>query len=409
MSGFSWRAAAPSGEVLAGEMRAPSTAAVRSRLRERGLHPVEVRDREESEPGEGSRGGLVTRDLGGLTGAGRELPLRLARELAGLLAAGFSLDQALGMLETVLDGRSDLLSDLRDRVRRGEAFSDALAAHPERFDEFYVNMARAGEEGSVLAEVLDRLATHLEERAEIRRRIATALVYPAVMTVVGGVAVAVLLLLVIPKFAGILEGAGRSLPLSTALVLGASDAASDLWWLWPGLLAGGAAGLYRWRETAEGRMTTDRWILMLPLIGALRRQVLTARFARTMGTLLESGVDFLAAARATEATVTNRALRSLFREAREDVRRGEPMAGAFGRSPLVPDGAVQMIRTGEESGRLDTLLHRVADIYDRKARERTERLVSLLEPGLVLFFGVVVGFVAYAMLAAILSINEVPL
>lgn len=407
MSGFGWRAATPAGELLTGDMDAASTAAVRSRLRERGLRPIEVSALTEREEVRGIEALLV--DARRLVGSDRELPLRLARELSGMLGAGFTLDQALGMLESVLDRESRLLTELRDRVRRGDAFSEALAAHPDRFDEFYVNMVRAGEEGGVLDDVLRRLADHLEERAEVRRRIASALVYPAVMTVVGGVAIGVLLLLVIPKFAGILEGAGRSLPPSTAAVLGASHVAADVWWLWLTLVVGSALGFARWRSTDTGRITTDRWILTTPPFGTLQREILTARFARTLATLLESGVAFLPAARATEATVTNRALRSLFREARRRVERGEAMADALSASPLVPDAAVRMIRMGEESGRLATLLHRVADIFERRAGERTERLVSLLEPGLVLLFGLVVGFVAYAMLSAIMSINEVPL
>lgn len=405
MSGFAYRAATPDGEVVTGRMEAPGASAVRDHLRREGLYPVHV------EEGRSAREEAPARSLaGGLLRSDRSLPLRLARELSGLLEAGFSLDASLELLADMFpEPGAALVSEVRGQVREGVPLSRGLGEHPERFDRFYVAMVRAGEEAGALPEVLGRLADHLERRAEARRRVTSALIYPAVMTLVGGAAVLVLLVSVLPKFVSILEGTEQQVPLTTALLLDASSLLTDHGWLLVLLAAAAVVAWRRARGTEGGRRRLDAALLSVPLVGRLRREELTSRFCRTLATLLDSGVSFLGAVRAAAETVPNRVFRDTFAAVAEDVERGEPMAPALARSAAVPGLAVRLVRLGEESGRLGPMLRKAADVYDRRVEETTDRLVSLVEPALILFFGVAVGFVAFAMVEAVFSVTQVPM
>lgn len=405
MTAFAYRAATRDGEVVTGRMDAPGAAAVRDRLRREGLYPVRV-----EEGGAAAEEGAGLSLSGRLLRSDRSLPLRLARELSGLLDSGFSLDASLELLADMFpDPGGSLVAGVREQVREGVPLSEALGGRPERFDRFYVAMVRAGEEAGALPEVLGRLADRLERRAEARRRVTSALVYPAIMTVVGGAAVAVLLVSVLPKFVSILEGAEQQVPLTTALLLDVSALLTDHGWL---LLLLGAVAVVAWgriRGTEAGRRRLDAALLSVPLVGRLRREELTSRFCRTLATLLESGVSFLGAVGAAAETVPNRVFRDAFAEVSADVERGEPMAPTLAETGAVPELAVRMVRLGEESGQLGTMLRKAADVYDRRVEETTDRLVSLVEPALILFFGVLVGFVAFAMVEAVFSVTAVPM
>lgn len=405
MNGFRYQAATADGRMVAGRMQAASVTEVRRRLHRDGLFPVEVREAAEGRPRAAGRLSLER-----LFRSDRALALQFTRELSTLLGAGFSLDRSLGLLEEVLSDERGVavVSTVRERVREGKPFSEALGEFPNLFSRFYLSTVRAGEEAGALGPVIARLAAHLERTAEVRSRVASTLVYPAIMTAVGGAAVLVLLFGVIPKFVEILEGANQALPLSTAVVVGVSRLAGD-WW-WAGLLLAGAAAvaLARYRATEEGRRRLDDLLLRAPLVGPLVVWMQTARFCRTLATLRQSGVSFLPAVDAAADTVQNAVLRDILAEAREGVQKGRPMAEPLESSSRFPRLAARMIRVGEESGELEQMLENVGEIYERRVRERTERLVSLLEPALIVVFGVVVGFVALAMLEAIFSINEVP-
>ena len=407
MTAFSYRAATLEGRIVAGRMEADSAEIVRRQLRRQDLFAVDVQTTADG----AERRWRVPR----LKRARprRDLARRVAREVGGLLDAGFSLDRALALLADMLveehpaDGT--VMLAVRERVRQGDDLSDALAAHPAAFSPFFISLVRAGEIGGKLEEVLGGLAEHLDRRAELESRITSALIYPSIMTVVGGAAVLVLLLFVFPRFVGLLEDADQGLPLSARIVVTASDVVTTFWWLLAALVVGAVVVLTRLRRTEDGRRRIDLRLLHLPVWGGLQREILTARFARTLTTLLDGGVPFLAAVRVSAETIGNAAMRGLFEQVRERVEKGRPMSDALAQSVLVPRVATQMIRLGEESGELTRMLRKVAEVHETRIRTTTQRLVALLEPAIILVFGLAVGLVALAMIQTILAVNEVPL
>src|SRR5256884_184192 len=288
-------------------------------------------------------------------------------------------------------------------ARAGPSLADALAQHPRYFDPLFVAMVAAGEASGALEIVFERLSEHLEEGAELRSQVRSALLYPALMAVVASVGVVVLLGFVIPRFASILADVGSTLPFSTRLLLGASHLLTRGWWSWL-LLAAAAAYLV---PTALTRPETRRrWHaarLTWPWIGDIELKYSTARFARTFGLLLKSGMPALPALRIARASATNLVVQESIDRAAASLSEGSALAPSL--AGTLPPLALQMIAVGEESGRLEELCIRVADTYDGEVRRALRTGVALLEPALILFFGALVGFVALAMLQAIYGIN----
>ncbi len=406
MTPFSYQAATAEGRLVSGQLEAGSPDAVRSELRRRGLYPVEVR------AAGGRAGGWIA--WAGLHSrlAPRPSAVEISRELAALLAAGLTLDRSLGLLGDVFrdPATAELLTDLRGRLRRGEPWSTALAAHPAVFPEAYVRVVAAGEEAGRLDVVVGSLAAHLERRAELRDRIRGALLYPVLMAGVGGLALLVLLVFVLPKFVAILEEAERGLPVSTAILLGAGRLVGELGWLLALLAAAAAAGLDRWRRTPAGRRYVARLDLRAPVWGSLRREAMVARFAHTLALLLRSGVRVLPALETASRTVGNIIVRERLERAGDQVRKGETLAAALVAEAVpFPALAARMIGVGEESGALPDMLEKVAAVFDRRVERRSDRLVGLIEPGLIVAFGVAVGFVAVAMIQAVFRVQQAPL
>jgi type II secretory pathway component PulF len=327
------------------------------------------------------------------------------RSLATLLGAGVPLDRALAFAGDNA-GHPQVtaaLADVRREVRGGTGLADAMRRHPDVFGAVHVAMLAAGEAGGALAEAAARLADHLDETAELRGQLRAALLYPAIMAVVAGVGVTVLLLFVVPRFVAMLDVAGGTLPWSTRLLVAASGVVVGLWWLWGGLLAAALLAGRRWLADPANRLRWHRRRLELPVVGALERGVATARFARTLGLLLDGGARLLPALRIAGSASPNLAFAEGIARAAADVGHGRRLADAL--APTLPPLALQLIAAGEESGRLAPLALRAADAYDAEVRRTLRAAVGLVEPLLIVFFGAVVGFVALAMLQAIYSIN----
>ena len=404
---FTYRAADRRGHTVDGVMEAPDARAVVERLHREAFYPIRVEPHAER------------RALGGLSlslgGAGRIRPrelLAFTQQLATLFEAGLPLDRALTILEELAPTPrlKTIVTDLIRSVRGGSSLSDALLRHhPRPFSRLYVNMVRAGEKGGVLEVTLRRLAEFLEARAAFRDAVVSALAYPLVITGVGAAAIVFLLTFVIPRFATIFADLGQTIPLPTQILLAVSTRAREYWWVVPPVVLGVVLIWRMWTSTAEGRLAWDQWILRLPIIGTLATKIETARFTRTLGTMLRSGVPVLGAMAVVGDMMSNQAIAGSVTRISQDVKRGGTIAVSMKEHGPFPPLAVHMVRVGEETGRLEEMLLKVAETFEADVRTELKRVIGLLEPIIILGMGVLVAFIVVAMLLAIFSINELPL
>jgi general secretion pathway protein F len=400
---FVYKAADQRGKTIAGVMEAPDQRAVVERLHREEYYPIEVAAQAGS-PGLWRRltaRGISNRDLVAFT-----------QQLATLFEAGLPLDRALSVLEELAPNPrlKAVVGDLLKSVRGGASFADALAKHhPRPFSRLYVNMVRAGEKGGVLEVALRRIAEFLEAAQEFRESVKSALIYPAILIVALGGAVVFLLTFVIPRFAEIFADLGQAVPLPTQILLTVSAAFRDYWWALAGAAAAAALGSRLLLATAEGRLAWDRAALQLPLVGDVIRKAEVARFCRTLGTLLRSGVPVLGSLAVVKEIVSNRLLALAVERLGDRVKRGAGLSGPMGESGVFPPLALHMVRVGEETGRLEEMLLKVADALEAEVRSAVKRFITLLEPGIIVTMAVLVGFIVVAIAMAILAINEIPL
>ncbi len=400
---FLYKAADQRGRTLDGVMEAPDAKAVVERLHREEYFPIEVVPQVERRP--------IWLVLGGRRVKQQEL-LAFTQQFATLLEAGLSLDRALSVLEelSATPRLKTVVGDLLRSVRGGGSLSEALAKHhPRPFSRLYINMVRAGEKGGVLEVTLRRLAEFLEAAQEFRGAIVSALVYPILLTTVSGAAVIFLLTFVIPRFATIFADLGQAIPLPTQVLLTVSRLFAGYWWVLGLLALAGVLGARVILATREGRLAWDRACLRMPLVGAVVLKLEVARFARTLGTLLRSGVPMLAALEVVREVLGNQLLVRAMEQLREGVKRGAGLSAPMGQSRVFPPLALHMVRVGEETGRLEEMLLKVAETFETDVRSAVRRLIGLLEPSIILIMGLVVGFIVVAMLMAIFSINEIPL
>jgi len=405
MARFAYKAVGADGEVVEGEVEAASRQALIDRLHAQGQVPIRAQE---------------LRGAAGRAFSLSVLPERrrlrrgeiglLTRELATLLSAGLPLDRALSVLGELASGPPvrALLQDVRDRVRGGAALAEALEAHPKAFPNFYVGMVRAGEAGGTLEEVLNRLADSLERAERLRENLRAALRYPAMVVVMAVVSLAVLMTLVIPQFRPMFEDAGAALPLSTAVIIAISDFLRDYWWLLLALCVALGLALWQHNRTPAGRLRWDTWWSRAPLFGPLVLKVEIARFARTLGTLLANGVSVLNALSMTTAVLGNRAVAQAIGRIQGRLAKGEGLSGPLAESGVVPGLALQLIQVGEETGQLEAMLLRIADIYDDEVKRSVDRLLSILVPLLTIALGLLIAGIIGSMMAAILSAYELP-
>lgn len=398
MPAFAYRAATAAGRTVRGIEDAETPAALERALGSRGLYPLDVAPATAALAEPAARRAFRTR---------RADVVEAVRYLATLMDAGFPLDRALQAVARVVARRDTAAAvlDVRERVRGGARLDDALAAHPALFPRFAVGMVRAGERGGYLARALERLAGQMEREQALRSRLLSALVYPAVMLLVGAGAVAVLFAYVLPRFVTLLADTGSALPRSTGMLLAAGRFAGQWWWAM--LLAPVVLGLLvaALRSTEEGRTMVDRVLLRLPLVGPLRQRVASARLARTLSTLLGGGLPILPALEIAAASQADGAVAEEVRRAREEVRAGGRLAAALRRGGAFPFLFVQMVEVGEEGGRLPDMLERAAAALEAELERGLERMVRLVEPAMILVFGALVGFVALSLLQAIYGIR----
>lgn len=400
---FAYRAADRAGRTVDGVMEAYDASAVVERLHRENYYPLRV---------EPAGQGRLGHRLFGAPGVPARDVLAFTQQLATLVEAGLPLERALVVLGDVAANPRlrQIVQDVTQSVRAGSTLADALARHqPRPFSRLYVNTVRAGERGGVLELGLRRLAEHLEAARELREAIVSALIYPALLLVVGTGAVIFLLTFVLPRFAVILADLGQTLPLPTQLVLGASEVFLAYWWAIAGLALVAALAWQAVARSDAGRLWLDASLLALPVAGDVLRKVEVGRAIRTLGTLLSSGVPLLGALDVAREGTGNTVVGNALAAVHGGVKRGEGLARPMAETGAFPPLVVHMVRVGEETGRLDEMLSRVAGAYEREVRVAVRRLVATLEPAIIIVLGVVVLAIVLAILLAILSVNELPL
>lgn len=416
MPEFRYVAARPDGNIVRGNIAAAGRDAALSALRSRGLTPVDITGAASSAEvhAGGVANGLETRVRWslGLGGKGRAPGFHqvhaLTGEMAIMLRAGLPLDRCLRVLIDMnrQPGMARLLDDLLTAVKSGRSLSQALQAHHGLFGDFYINMVRSGEASGQLAEVLTRLAEHLERVKTLRESVVSALIYPLILVVVAVVSVVLMLGFVVPQFESLFDDMGEALPLPTRLIVAAGDAVSEWGWLIALVMLGTAALLRFWFATPGGRSWWHRRQLRLPVVGELLRRFEITRFARSMGTLLANGVSIVNAIRIASETMGNSALRAAVEGVAPAVKQGGRVSDALGASGLFTPMALHMVRLGEETGRLDEMLIEVARVHDQEVQAGIKRTLVLVEPVLILTLGAVIALIIVSILMGILSVNE---
>jgi len=392
MPGFEFQTVDASGRRSRGREHAADVPALVRALEARGLVPVDVREADRDE-----RAALPAR-------AARAA--EAMRALASLLDAGLPLVRALEVTaSSAPDPLASVLRDIRARVERGEGVAAACAAHPGAFSAAAIGVIRAGERSGDLVGAFDRLATQLERAGELRARLLSAAIYPAVLAVAGGAAILVLLLFVLPRFAALLEGTGIPLPPSAAILLGISTALRAHWMVLP-VVAAALLAVAAWlRGTAQGRLAWASALLGAPLVRAVRRDALATECASTLAVLLRGGTPIAAALDDAARAASDPLLTDALQAARRRVVSGSTLRDALAPEPIFGEVFITLVATGEEAGRLTEFLERAATMFERRTERTTKRLVALAEPVMIVIFGVLVGGIALALLQAIYGLN----
>jgi general secretion pathway protein F len=402
---FEYKALTAGGRSVQGLKEADSPKTLRATLRRDGVFLTEVLG-EKAVKAQQAREVNVRRWVFGRVGT-RELAVA-TRQLAVLVHAGIPLVESLTALVDQVEHErlKRVLGDVKQRVNEGSALADALAAHPNVFSILYVNMIRAGEHSGALELVLVRLAEFTEGQARLRSKITGTMAYPIAMMVIGSVIMGILFTVVIPKITRIFEDTNATLPWYTLVTMGVSRFVATWWWAILLTLGTTAWGFFRWRRTPAGRARWDRAVLRMPLVGSLVRQIAVGRFARTLSTLLKSGVPLLTAMDIVKNIVGNTRLAEVIEQARVAIREGESIAAPLKRSGEFPPLVHHMVAVGERSGALEEMLANVAQAYEDQVETTIAALTSLLEPLMIVGMGVVVGFIVFSVLMPILQINN---
>jgi general secretion pathway protein F len=405
---FKYEASDSEGKVLTGDMEARTSVAVIDRLRQLDLYPIRVFGEEEG--GEKILSNIDVGDFLSRFRAKRKHLLPFTVQLATMLESGVPLDRALTIIVEIVQDPNfkETVRKIRSNVQAGKSLADSMTEYPRYFSPLYISVVTAGEFGGFLEVAFKRLAEYLEEEEKLKGQVKSAMIYPILLTIVGGVAVLILLTFVLPRFTGIFEDLGQSLPLTTLILLSVSQFITSYWWLLLSFLLLAILGIRGYIGTEQGRLKWDNWKITLPLIGDLNKKVAVSRFSRTLGTLIDSGVPILQALLVAKETFQNQIFANAIQEVHESLKEGENIAPPLRERDVFPAMAIHMISVGEETGRLSGMLLKVADAYENEASLAIKGLISLIEPVMILFFGALVGFVVLSLLMAITSLNELP-
>ena len=404
---FEFRGFDFAGKAVKGVRDSDSSKALRALLKREGILATDVKESGKSDDNKqtGALGKQISFTF--LQSVSTEDLALTTRQLATLLQAGVTMVESLNALIDQTDNPAlkRILSQVKAEVNEGTSLADALSKH-KPFDHIYVNMVRAGESSGTLDVVLERLAEFKEGEAKIRGEILAALMYPMIMIFVGMINVAIMFTVVVPRITRIFEHAKVQLPLQTKILIFTSSFVHDFWWLLLILAVAAVWGVRRWLRSEKGRARWDAIRLRLPVLGSVVRMLAVARFSRTLGTLLSSGVSLLTSLEIVRNVVANVVLANAVDVAKEAIREGEDIAPPLKRSGQFPPMVLHMIAIGEKTGQLEQMLNRVAVAYEHRVDVRIKSLMSLLSPMLILMMGGGVGFLVYSILTPILGMNS---
>jgi type IV pilus assembly protein PilC len=385
MATFTYTARAFNGDLRTATIDASSRDDVIAQLRKQRLSVVKIDQDAAKKVG---RGAIKTRDV-----------VIFTRQFSTMINSGLPLVQALTILAEQTDNKAlaEVTKKVVFDVESGNTVADALSKHPRAFTNLYVNMVAAGEAGGILDTILLRLATFLEKNDALVRKVKGAMIYPAVIMSVAAIAVVVLLIFVIPVFAGMFASAGQALPLPTRIVIGASGFLRSYWWIIGAIVITGGYLGKKYYATPPGKLVIDRFMLRMPVLGDVLRKSAVSRFTRTLGTLISSGVSILEGLEITAKTAGNRVIQDAIMQSRSSIAGGDTIAQPLQKSKVFPPMVISMIAVGEQTGGLDEMLSKIADFYDEEVDAAVSNLLSLLEPIMIVFLGVVVGGMVVAM------------
>lgn len=413
---FVWKGLDARGNAVKGMRDAESPKSLRALLKKEGIRIVEQR-----EEGAAVSGAKAVLRVDAKSLASTEVDFAkfferisvaevalITRQLATLLKSGITLIDALGALvdQVETDKLKKVFGGIKAAVNEGSSLAGAMGQHPEVFGTLYTSMIRAGEASGALDQVLVRLADFTEAQARLESKVTSAMMYPAIMTGVGGIIMVVLFVVVIPRITKIFDQVKAELPLQTKFLIFVADVIKGYWWLLI-ILSGVAVWAFRrWKKSKTGRATWDSFTLKAPLVGNIVRLVAVARFSRTLATLLRAGVPVLSALDIVKDVLNNVRLAAVVSDARDAIREGESIADPLKRSKEFPPIVVHMIATGEKSGQLEQMLESVADNYDFQVDQKVERLTTLIEPIMIVGMGAVVAFIVFSILVPILQLSQ---
>ncbi len=392
---WKWQAKNRQGEVRAGEMEAPDEQSVRARLTQMGLDVGKVKKKPKefklSIPG---FGGVSSKDI-----------LVFTRQFSVMIDAGLPLVQGLDIIGTQAENPAfrKVLLDVKARVEAGSTFADALAEHPKAFDELFVQLVKAGEVGGILDTILQRLGAYIEKNEKLKRRVKGAMVYPAIVLAVAAAVLVVLVGYVVPVFEKMFKDFGGALPAPTQFLVDLSYGFRNMWYLYLGTPVAAFFGFRAALRTEKGRTTWDSMVLKMPVFGPVVRKVAVARFTRTLGTMLSSGVPILDALEIVAKSAGNRTVERAILYVRAKISEGKNVAGPLAETKVFPPMVVQMIGVGEATGAMDAMLNKIADFYDDEVDVAVAALTSMIEPLMMVFLGSTVGFFMVAMYLPIFS------
>ena len=411
---YAFKGVGASGKSTTGTREAESPKALRQALRKDGVSVTSYELSKQSKEGKrqnSAKGGLSRDvDLGGFFGGVKKTEIAtLTRQLATLIKAGIPLAESLGaMTEQITNLRLKTpMSEIRTAVNEGTSFADALARHPKLFDELYVAMVRAGELSGNLDEVLTRLAEFLEASQKLKTKVQSAMIYPAVMVVVGAAIMFVLMIKVIPNITSMFAQTGKTLPLNTRFLIATSKfLGQNILWILISIAVFGVV-FAKWKSSKDGKQVWHRFTLKLPMIGQLVRTVNISRFSRTLGTMLQSGVPMLRALDTAKMIMGNVILQQAIEEAKRAVTEGESLAVTLRKSGHFPPTMIHMVAVGEKAGQLEQMLERVASTYESEVDTKLGRFTAMLEPMMLVVMGGAVAFIVFSILQPIMDMGTI--
>ena len=408
MAKFAYKAMNRDGKEIFGVIDADSQALAINDIRNLGLFPTTVREARKSDE---RRARKQKKGLGDLYFGGIKVKqlVIMTRQLSTLIDAGLPLLRSINVLiaQQKPSKLKDVLQEMSSDIQQGSTFSEALAKHPKYFDRLYVNMVRAGEVGGMLEAVLNRLAIFMERRQALKRRVKGAMVYPIAVLSFATIIVLFLLAYVVPEFAEVFKDFGADLPWMTRFLMDVGDFLRFQYWK---MLLYFNGTIIFFKVLSKFKLTkrvVDRVVLKIPLLGDLVTKVAVARFSRTLGTLITSGVPILQSLRITKETIGNEVIENAVQKVHDSIKEGDTIAAPLDASKVFPPMVVNMIDVGEETGSLDAMLMKVADIYDSEVEIAVETMLRLMEPAMIIVLGGIVGFIVIALYLPIFTLADV--